>query len=372
MIHKAFRYRLYPNVSQRSVIAGTFGCTRFVYNFFLAMRKQEYQLNYVSVSYNRCSEELTRLKRDPDHSWLNDADSTALQSALRDLDDAFANLYSKRAGYPRFRSKKDHFQSYTSKNNNNSIAVSDRAVKLPKLGLVKARVSRPVQGRILNATVEQMPSGKYYVSVLCECDEPQKLLEGEPVGIDLGLSDFAVLSDGLRHIPNPEPLAKLMKRLKHEQRLLSRKTKGSHRYEIQRRKAARLHERVRDLRNDHHQKLSTEIIRRYSIIGTEDLDVKQLLTDNRHADARRIADSGWSRFVSMLAYKADWYGRGHVRIGRFYRSSQICHDCGHPFPAVKERRLKIWTCPNCGKVHQRDENACLNIRDEALRICAAM
>ena len=372
MIHKAFRYRLYPDQEQQGSLAVIFGCVRFVFNFFLAMRKQEYQLNYATVSYNRCSEELTALKRDPDHLWLNDADSTALQSALRDLDTAFKNMFEHRSGHPKFRSKRDHHDSYTSKNNNNSIAVADKAVRLPKLGWVKAKISRPVEGRILRASVEHTPSGKYYVSVLCECEEPGKLSGGDAVGIDLGLRDFAVLSDSLTHIPNPEPLRKLLKKLKHEQRALSRKTKGSHHYELQRAKVARLHEQIRACRDDHHQKLSTALIRKYGVIGIEDLDVRQLLSENSREDARRISDSGWRSFVSMLEYKADWYGRRVIKVGRYYPSSQLCHDCGYRYPSVKEKRLTIWTCPQCGKVHQRDENASLNIRDEALRILAAI
>ena len=371
MIHKAFRYRLYPDREQREAVARIFGCVRFVYNFFLAMRKQEYQLNYANVSYNRCSEELTMLKRDPDHLWLNEADSTALQSALRNLDTAFKNMFERHSGYPKFKSKRDHRDSYTTKNNNCSICVTEKAVRLPKLGLVKAKVSRPVEGRILSASVERTPSGKYYVSVLCECDEPEKLSGGDALGIDLGLTDLAVLSDGLRHIPNPEPLAKLLRRLKHKQRVLSRKTKGSRRYEAQRLKVAQLHERGSAFRNDHHQKLSTELIRKYGIIGVEDLDVRHLLSENGSNDARRIADSGWRSFVSMLAYKAEWYGRSLVRVGRYFPSSQICHDCGYQYSAVKEHRLKVWACPRCRRVHQREENACLNIRDEALRILAA-
>ena len=371
MIHKAFKYRIYPNQLQQRILAGIFGCVRFVYNFFLAMRKQEYLLNYANVSYNRCSEELTLLKQNSDYRWLQDADSTALQSALRDLDDAFKNMFEHRSGYPKFKSKKEHHDSYTSKNNYNSITVTDKAVKLPKLGLVKAKISRPVEGRILSASVEHTPSGKYYVSVLCECEEPEKLSGGDAVGIDLGLSDFAVLSDDFTHIPNPEPLHKLLKKLKHEQRVLSRKTKGSHRYEIQRIRISRLHEKISAYRNDHHQKLATDLIRKYRIIGTENLDVRQLLSDNRSDDARRISDSGWRSFVSMLEYKAEWYGRKVIKVRRFYPSSQICHDCGYQYPEVKEKRLKIWTCPKCGKVHQRDENASLNIRDEALRILTA-
>lgn len=371
MVHKAYRYRLYPNKKQRDILARTFGCVRFVYNFFLTMRKQEYQLYYTTVTYNRCSEELTKLKREPDFNWLNDVDSTALQSALDTLNIAFKNMFEGRSGYPKYKSRKEHRDSYTSKNNNNSIAVTDKAVKLPKLGFVRAKVSRPSEGRIINATVSREPSGKYYVSVLCECDDPVPYTGGIAVGLDLGLRDFAVLSDNLEHIPNPEPLAKLLAHLKQEQRALSRKSKGSHRYEVQRIKVAKLHERIRNIRNDFQQKHSTELIRKYSLIGIEDLNVKQLLADGRTDEARRISDSGWAAFDRMLEYKAAWHGRRVVKVNRYYPSSQICHNCGYQHHPVKEKRLPVWSCPGCGAVHQRDENAALNIMSEALRLAGA-
>ena len=189
--------------------------------------------------------------------------------------------------------------------------------------------------------------------------------------MDLGLRDYAVLSDHLQHIPNPEPLEKLLKQLAHEQRALSRKARGSRRYEKQRIKVAKLHERIRDFRNDFLQKLSTELVRKYGIIGIEDLDVKHLLRDGDTETARRISDAGWNAFVSMLQYKANWYGRTLVKVGRFFPSSQLCHNCGYQHTDVKTKRLVTWTCPKCGEVHQRDENASLNIRDEAIRILAA-
>ena len=372
MIHKAFRYRIYPVRMQKSQIKTNCGCSRYVYNYFRSMREQMYKMFFVTVSYNCCSEELTALKKDSDHLFLNDADSTALQSALRDLDDAYNRFFHGEAGYPKYRSKKDHIQRYTTKNNNGSIKVFSDSIQLPKLGIVKARISRPIEGRILRATVEATASGKYYVSILCECDDPKPLYGGEAVGIDLGLRDYAVLSDNLEHISNPEPLRKLLRRLAHEQRVLSRKTRGSHRYEKQRIKVAELHQRIRDFRNDFLQKLSTDLIRKYSIIGIEDLNVKHLLREGDTDTARRISDAGWNAFVSMLQYKADWYKRTLVKVGRYFPSSQICHDCGYRFPEVKTKRLVTWTCPKCGKVHQRDENASLNIRDEALRILAGV
>ena len=368
MIQKACKYRIYPNKAQQLQIKKTCGCVRFVYNFFLNMRKHMYAEYFVTVGYNRCSAELTALKLEPDYQWLNEADSTALQSSLKNLDSAYRKLFSGLGGYPKFKSKRSHTQSYTSKNNGNSIQVFDRHVKLPKLGMVRTKVSRPVNGRILQATVSCTSTGKYFVSVLCECPDPVPYAGGKPVGIDLGLHDFTVLSDGLTHISNPEPLAKQLKSLVHAQRLLSRKTKGSRRYAKQRIRVARLHERIANIRRNFHQQLSTKLIRKYSVIGTEDLDVKQLIHENDTVSARRISDSGWNNFVAMLKYKSMWYGRQHVPIDRYFPSSQLCHVCGYQYPEVATQRLQYWTCPSCGAKHQRDENACLNILNEAMRL----
>ena len=368
MILKAYKYRIYPNKTQQAQIRNTCGCARFVYNFFLNMRKHMYAEYFLTVGYSRCCAELTALKREPDYRWLSDVDSTALQSALKHLDSAYQKFFSGNGRFPRFKSKRDHTQSYTSKNNNNSIQVLERHIKLPKLGMVRTRVSRPADGRVLQASVSCTSAGRYFVSVLCECPDTVPYTSGKPVGIDLGLHDFAVLSDNLTHIPNPEPMAKQLKRLAHAQRLLSRKSKGSRRHAKQRIRVARLHERIADIRKDFHQKLSTELIRKYNVIGTEDLNIKQLLQQNDTVSARRIADSGWNAFVSMLEYKSVWYGRKHIRIDRYYPSSQLCHDCGVQHHDVATKRMTYWSCPNCGAKHQRDENASLNIRDEAIRL----
>ena len=366
MIYRAYKYRIYPNRKQQSQIRQICGCCRFVFNFFLSMRKNTYTEELLTVPLVHCYRELTSLKQYC--SWLMDTDSTALQSALKDLDEAYQHFFQGHNRFPRFKSKRNPVQSYTSKNNNNSIRMTERHIRLPKLGSVRTKVSRPVNGRILQATVSCTSTGKYFVSVLCECPDPVPYAGGKPVGIDLGLHDFTVLSDGLTHIPNPEPLAKQLQRLAHAQRLLSRKTKGSRRYAKQRIRVARLHERITNIRKNFHQQLSTKLIRKYSVIGTEDLDVKQLLHDNDTVSARRISDSGWNSFVAMLKYKSMWYGRRHVSVDRYFPSSQLCHVCGYQYPEVATQRLQYWTCPNCGAKHQRDENACLNILNEAMRL----
>ena len=366
MIYRAYKYRIYPNRKQQSQIRQFCGCCRFVYNYFLSMRKNAYAEELLTVSYNQCSHELTSLKQY--YSWLMDADSTALQSALKDLDEAYQHFFQGHNRFPRFKSKRNPVQSYTSKNNNNSIRMSEKHIQLPKLGSIRIRASRHPGNRIINATVSYTSTGKYYVSVLCECPSPAPYEGGVPVGIDLGLKSFAVLSDKLTHIGNPEPLSQLQKRLVHEQRALSRKTKGSNRYRKQKRRIAACHEKVTNYRRNFQHQLSTSLVRSYSVIAVEDLDIQQLLQDNPHTDSRRIADSGWDSFLRMLEYKSSWYGRKMIRVGRYYPSSQICHHCGYQYHDVSVKRLNIWDCPHCGSHHQRDENASVNILNEGLRI----
>lgn len=376
MVHKAFKFRINPTKEQEVLIAKTMGCCRYVYNRYLHQRNEHYRLTGKGLSYKACSADLTLLKKDI--SWLREPDSTALQTSLKHLDDAFAKFFKGKTQYPRFKSKRNMVQSYTSKNNNHSIRVDGNRVLVNKLGWMKFAKSREVTGRILSATLRRNASGTYHISILAETEVLPLPKTGNTCGVDVGLKTLAVTSSGISFI-NPKHFKALEEKLAREQRKLSRRYQQAKRdkksltdaknYQKQRVKVARIQETIRNRRNDYLHKVSSHLVKNHDLIGMEDLQVKNMVKNPKLS--KTISDASWGILQRMVAYKADWYEKELVLMGKTFPSSQLCSVCGHKNPGVKDLKVRTWACAGCGAFHDRDENASQNIEQEAIRLRTA-
>ncbi len=363
---KAYKYRFYPSDEQKRILAQTFGCCRYVYNWALRERTDAYYQQGERLSYEGTAQRLVTLKKQEETIWLNEVSSVALQQSLRHLDKAFRNFFEGRADYPTFK-KKRHQQSATYASN--AFTWDGHTLMLAKMDAPLSIVwHRPLPGGYQpgSVTISKDEAERYFVSLLLE--EDIKPLEVTPkmVGLDLGLKSMVITSDGQTY-GNPKFFAKEEKKLAAAQRRHAKKKKGSKNRAKARLKVARIHKKIADRRRNYQQQLSTHIIRENQVVCVESLQVKNMVRN--HSLAKAISDVGWSEFVRQLEYKAAWYGRHLVKIDKWYPSSKRCFDCGHILDSLT-LDVRSWACPECGVVHDRDINAAKNILAVGLTVAA--
>lgn len=355
-INRTYKFRLYPNMEQAELLARHFGCARFVYNHFLNQRKEQYRLTGKSDNYYAQAKSLTELKKQEATAWLKEVNAQSLQFALRSLDAAYTNFFQKRAKFPSFKSK--HTKNSFTVPQHVSIAGGRLFFHKFKEG-IKCRVHREITGKVGKATISKTPSGKYFVSVFTEEEYVTPVKKsGKAVGVDMGLKDLLITSDG-EIFKNNRNTKRYERKLAKAQQHLSRKKKGSRGFENQKLKVARIHEKIANSRADYLHKCSISLVRRYDTICIEDLNVKGM--ERNHRLAKSITDASWGNFVSMLTYKAEWNGKNVVKIDRYFPSSQTCNVCGYVNKHTKDLSVREWECSVCHTHHDRDVNAAINI-----------
>lgn len=361
---KAFQYRIYPDSGQSEQMEKTFGCVRFVYNHYLEKKKTLYDKEQKSISKTDCNNDLNHVLK-MEKPWLREVDKFALTNAVYHLEAAYHKFFRENAGYPRFKTKHSHRDSYTTNFTNGNIKAlfEENLIQLPKLGKVRAKLHRRFEGQIKSAVVSRNPAGHYYVSVLVETAENSFLpVNGKQIGFDMGIKEFLVDSNGI-HIANPKPLSVYEKKLAREQRKLAHKNTGGKNWEKQRRKTARVHEKIKNIRNEFTNQLSHKLVEENQILISEKLMIRNMIKN--HHLSKSIADAGWGDFLRKIEYKALWKGRIYHQIDPWYASSQLCSSCGKKKTEVKLLSVRKWEC-SCGAIHERDENAAKNILRKGL------
>jgi len=358
-IKYTYKFRLKPTKEQEILLSKHFGSVRWSYNYFLNQRKEEYLNNKKSITYNKQSSYLTQLKKEEETNWLKEVNSQSLQYSLKCLDQAYQNFFNKRTKFPNFKSRKSK-NSFTCpqfvKTNGNKIII-------PKFQEgIKMIMERKIKGKIKKAIISRNPSGKYFVTILTEKIYKPVNKTNKSIGIDLGIKDFLVLSNGSK-IKNHRFLKHHERQLKLHQQHLSRKTKGSSRYEKERIKVAKIHEKITNSRMDLIHKITLNLVKDFDKIYLEDLNVKGMMKN--HKLAKAISDVSWGKFIDTLTYKAEWNDKEIIHIDRFFPSSKTCSSCGwiNNTLTLKDRE---WIC-KCGEVHDRDINAAINILNEGCR-----
>jgi putative transposase len=361
---KAYKYKLLPDDEQKCLFNKYFGSIRFIYNYFLNERKNEYETNGNTLNYYDNAKALTELKKHNDYNWLKEINSQSLQYSLKSLDGAYQNFFKYKKGFPRFKSKK-HKNSFAVPQ---SVNVINSELHIPKFkNGIKFIKHRSFHGTIKSCTISKTTTNEYFVSILVETIHIPYEKTNKTVGIDLGLKDFIITSDG-RKYKNNRYTKKYERKLKVAQQHLSRKTKNSNRYNKQRLKVANIHKKISNSRIDNLHKVSTELIKKYDNIILEDLNIKGMIKN--HKLSKHIADASWGKFVELLTYKAKWNNKNIIHIDRFFPSSKTCNKCGY---INQDLNLSVreWTCNACHSHHDRDINASINILKEGIKIISS-
>ena len=365
LIYKSYKFKINPNKEQIELLSKHFGACRFVFNRFLNERKEKYLNEKTSLNFYDNARTLTELKKDDDFLWLKEINSQSLQSSLRNLDTAYTKFFRKQTKFPKFKSKYDR-QSFTIPQ---SVTIEEGKLWIPKFKKgIEINLHREIEGKILFATISKSTTGNYYVSITCEVEYIPFEKTNTKVGIDTGIKDLAILSDG-KVYENIKTLKTNLKKLKYNQRQLSKKIKGSNSRLKQKSKLATVHEKVTNIRKDYLHKVSTEIIKNHDVICIEDLAVKNMMKNHKLAQA--FSDVSLGAFYAMLEYKANWNDKTVVKIDRFFPSSKTCNVCNYINQdlTLKDRE---WTCIGCGTQHDRDFNASINIKKQGLKILSGL
>ena len=369
---KGYKYRLYPTQEQEIQLAKTFGSCRFVYNQLLANRIELYKEEQKSINKTDCNNYCNRVLK-KEYLWLKEVDKFALTNSIYNLDTAYQDFFrrvkqgNEKAGFPHFKSKHDHYYSYKTNFTNNNIKIDfeNNRVQLPKLKWVSCNLHRQFTGRILFATISKTPSDKYFVSFNVETEHEVLESNNNSIGIDLGIKDLLTTSDGEVY-DNQKLTYKYENQLAKLQRQFAKKKKGSSNWNKHRIKIARLHEKITNTRKNNLHKISSKIIQDNQLIFSEDLNIKGMVKN--HNLAKSIHDCGWYELTRQLTYKAGWNNKLYKKVNRYFPSSQLCNICNYQNKDTKNLVVRVWTCPQCGVVHDRDKNASINILKEGLRL----